>query len=594
MSDTEQLMSPTRSTRRTTRKSTTTDDLLSSATNTTTAGKSKRKRMKNHPVLDNEDNESVNSIQSQVTENLNQDNVNDAIPSEPSANKKSRVSDSIPLHTISEDSTNISMNGSALRQSRLNEKQTLSELNKRLEMYILKVRERDASSGSIDRELNLAKTQYTTELNHIRDAYESQIELLRKHKSDTTSEKLKIEYIAKEHSDTIKRLTTELHDNQSRVELAELHVNQLTIQLNDITNQLHDSKSDNDKLNKKLTDVSKQLVQYQQQAESVQQQYDTVQLELKQITSKYNNLLDDMNSLQLTKDTEIKQLNSQLHELTSQASTMEDVLRREFGKQLKQILEERQLQYEAEKNDIIDELRELYSTQLDERDKQIEQQAEQFTHQSDMIRQLEQRMINERNDAQSAVAQKQALEIRVQQLTNDIQNINSQLDIEITNKNDQQRVYLQTVKRKDDEFQTLMDVKVALDNEIRQYRMLLENEEYRIQDNEQFNNNAPNSQSNNISITINQKNKLVSVTNNESFVISMSGYTLSCDESGAEYKFAANISLQSNDTINVSTRGSDNDTLYWSVDDDDVFGKHCTVVLRDAQDNIVDQATAAK
>lgn len=55
--------------------------------------------------------------------------------------------------------------------------------------------------------------------------------------------------------------------------------------------------------------------------------------------------------------------------------------------------------------------------------------------------------------------------------------------------------------------------------------------------------------------------------------------------------YSANVSLQGGDNINISTKYSDENTLLWTADNDDVWNKGYTIALRDQYDNVLQQQT---
>lgn len=70
------------------------------------------------------------------------------------------------------------------RLSRLDEKSELQGLNKRLEFYILKQRERDASADAWVREVTNLKNKHSNDLEQQRTLFENQLTLVRKNRDE--------------------------------------------------------------------------------------------------------------------------------------------------------------------------------------------------------------------------------------------------------------------------------------------------------------------------------------------------------------------------------------------------------------------------
>lgn len=73
------------------------------------------------------------------------------------------------------------------RMTRLDEKNQLQELNRRLEYYILLQRERDASLGSAQRELDVVRDNAERELTSIKKSFEDQISRIRVSRDETNT-----------------------------------------------------------------------------------------------------------------------------------------------------------------------------------------------------------------------------------------------------------------------------------------------------------------------------------------------------------------------------------------------------------------------
>ena len=83
-----------------------------------------------------------------------------------------------------------------LRQSRLAEKAELSQLNKRLELYILRQRERDAAQTGMDREISLLRSKFLAEAASDKKRHEARYDELKRQKSELGTQ---LQHIRDEH-----------------------------------------------------------------------------------------------------------------------------------------------------------------------------------------------------------------------------------------------------------------------------------------------------------------------------------------------------------------------------------------------------------
>lgn len=95
-------------------------------------------------------------------------------------------------HTVESDDHSLGED-TPTRLTRLDEKSELQGLNKRLEFYILKQRERDASQDAWGRELNNLKNKHAADLEHQKNLFENQLALVRKNRDELSAKLSKLE-----------------------------------------------------------------------------------------------------------------------------------------------------------------------------------------------------------------------------------------------------------------------------------------------------------------------------------------------------------------------------------------------------------------
>ncbi len=175
---------------------------------------------------------------------------------------------------------------------------------------------------------------------------------------------------------------------------------------------------------------------------------------------------------------------------------------------------------------------------------------------------------------------------------------------------------LDEIKRKDAEFQVLMDVKIALDQEIKAYRQLLENEEDRLG----FPINSTPSRSaahtpassrsrrssthptNALAVSVAAAAHKIILTNLQSNdSLSLEGFSLQANESGANFSFPAGVTIPEFCSIEVytSARGAassrkDKNALVWTLDaEEDVWKSGEIVQVLDPQDKVIHSISIA-
>jgi predicted nucleic acid-binding Zn-ribbon protein len=367
-----------------------------------------------------------------------------------------------------------------LRLSRLTEKSELQDLNHRLELYILKMRERDGSSHGAARELSIVREKNVRDLAEQKQSFEERIELLRKQRNEQSSEVSEFRELLERANNDNKILSNQLKTANKYAEEIENRNSELTAdlsaaqqrfiqaeeELNRVVDELEVEKQENSNLNQSLNQAN-------QAAQSATNNLQAVQ-------SKYGNLASDYELLQSKSEAEISQLSAEVESLTALNTNIEDKLRKEFGSQLKSILADRQQQYEEEKHLGLGELREFYEEKVAEYREQLEKAVADSESQQRQAVEQSKLYAEERRAAASAISYKETLEKQVESLHESLTILREQHSTELYQKNELIKGFIVQVSKKDEEFQELMDVKIALDMEISQYRLLISNEEDRL------------------------------------------------------------------------------------------------------------------
>jgi len=173
---------------------------------------------------------------------------------------------------------------------------------------------------------------------------------------------------------------------------------------------------------------------------------------------------------------------------------------------------------------------------------------------------LQQDLTSLQTRANEAIAVREALGKRINELQSIIDSTHKRHNDEIAEKDKLINRIKVSFKQKEEEFDELMDVKIALAMEIKQYRILLENEE------ERLGYSSPNKKSKvdqllkssshdptaQLVITaMDLEGQFIVIRNSTTDMISLDGWTLRTRESKEEFKFPSNLSLKPADSVTV-------------------------------------------
>lgn len=447
------------------------------------------------------------------------------------------------------------------RVARLEEKSELQDLNKRLEFYILKQREKDASAGSIQRNIIENKEYYEAEIAKMKTLHESQVTIFRKQRDDKDSDIERLGQENKRQTNMIKQYTAQMAVDQLRLSDLEDRINSTASDLANARVEASAAQEEAKKAAFKIKQLESQIKVLDNNLKNSDNSAANAARELAALQSNSKNHNEDYATLTDKCKKESMRAAQLEAELSKTRGSIEDELRKIFGGQLKDILKERQAQYEEDKAEGLNNLKELYEGQLavvnakcdklqlnlqesharttevagqmvassscstgfesiisgwesrvetlqsqlatqrstadDKLASVVRQHAKQVASLEADIKELESQLgSNSSQSAQLSKAeeeaafhrkevatlrtvisdQKKQLSVTASQVTK-MKAMESQIDF-LT----EQTSNLKAEKNKcEAEYISLMDVKVALDMEIRAYRLLIENEEHRLE-----------------------------------------------------------------------------------------------------------------
>ena len=262
---------------------------------------------------------------------------------------------------------------------------------------------------------------------------------------------------------------------ESRVEslskelmLSQTSVHTLQNQLDNLRHEFAALQSTNKDLEKALDDSRLAHEQAQSKANKMSQLY--------------SDLKDEYDTLQSRHAADAKKYDKQIHDLCIENNKSVESIRIECENRLNALFSERQYQYDKDKTDSLAELKSSYDaklfgyrTRLEELGHELE--GEKSAHRT-AVRNLEKEM----KYSESLRSEIAILQQRVSSLEKALAAEKSNPDLmkQLHEKNETIKRVKAAFKRKDAEFDELMDVKIMLDMEIKAYRSLLDQEDHRL------------------------------------------------------------------------------------------------------------------